>query len=429
MGNMACTSSYRGSAALPRGKRCSSTFTTCCTTPNCLRMVLMAIALVFASQVPAWAASMVSLVDAVQNSRVGLNAEATEREMKEPSELQRDVSPVTPGGDSSSDADTSPGITSFNLQNLQVIVDELKEERTVTDGSTSGESKQESGNKEGAETLATKQKVKEFVNSEGVDMEAYVPGSQGAYLQKALKKFYHPQSLLEPSKLKAYFFFHIGIIENTGAWLSRRSKYYRKNIEPAVTNSLNLANTFAASLEIVLAEALTEIENLERLRLQTADRKAFEHVRENNRLGVSVSRLREITWKLDAVLGEVSGTIRAYKCPPQCVSLSCRWTCEMKKTLPAEVESLAALTTHLASIFETIQEFVEKDADVGLKRVLGRTSTFERREAEETFERHANALSSSVEEFQRLLKGTGENLLQIDARMQEFTSLLKNGRN
>ncbi|KEP62716.1 UNVERIFIED_CONTAM: hypothetical protein HHA_215220 [Hammondia hammondi] len=331
-------------------------------------------------------------------------------------------------GDAGFDAGPRQEDGSFNLQGIQGIVDELKKEQEATHGSTTDEPQQKNEEStEGTEALETEQKVKDFVYSEGVDMESYVSGSQGSYMQKALEKFYDPHSLLEPSGLKAYFEFHIGIIEDTGEWLSHRSSYYRSYIEPTVLSGLALARVFAASLEVVLAEALTEIENLERLRYQKADREAFESARKNHRLGVFVSRLRELSWKLDAVFGEVSGTTRAYRCPQVCITLRCRWTCEMKKTLPAEVDSLVALTTQLASIFETIQAFIDADAYIGCLPGAGKSPTFEHREAEETLVRHAHNLSSNVGEFQRLLKGTGGKLLQLRERMLDFASLFKHG--
>ncbi|EPR60028.1 hypothetical protein TGGT1_215220, partial [Toxoplasma gondii GT1] len=331
-------------------------------------------------------------------------------------------------GDAGLDAAPRQEDGSFNLQSIQRIVDELKKEQEAARGSTTDEPQQKTEEiTEGAEARETEQKVKDFVYSEGVDMESYVSGSQGSYMQKALKKFYDPQSLLEPSGLKAYFEFHIGIIEDTSKWLSHRSRYYRSSIEPTVLRGLALARVFAASLEVVLAEALTEIENLERLRYQKADREAFERARKNRKLGMFVLRLRELSWMLDAVFGEVSGTTRAYRCPQVCVTIRCRWTCEMKKTLPAEVDSLVALTTRLASIFETIQAFIDADAYIGCLPGAGKSPTFEHREAEATLARHAHNLSSNVGEFQRLLKGTGGKLMQLRERMLDFASLFKPG--
>lgn len=243
------------------------------------------------------------------------------------------------------------------------------------------------------------------------------------YIRDVLQGFAKPSSFLEPRGLKAFSNFLASTLEKASAWLSKRSEYYRQSVDPTLRRGTSLTRDFASLYELVFPEAFSAVAHYASSPHQQGRQQPGPTRPIVKGVAASVERLKEISWQLDAVFGEVSGSTRAYPCPPVCSSLTCRWTCGLKKTLPVVADNVAMLTSQVAMIFELLQELMEGDGDPGCLRRVPGVSRVQVEAAYEFVLSEVDMLLNSHEELSRLVKSCGADILDLHNVLNEYEDL------
>lgn len=238
-----------------------------------------------------------------------------------------------------------------------------------------------------------------------------------------MEGFAKPTSFLEPEGLKAFSNFLATTLEEASGWLSKQSEYYRQSVDPMLRHGTMLSRKFASSYEEVFPEVLSAVTQFADSPHQQGRRQAGPNRPLMEAVVASMERFKEISWKLDAAFGEVSGNTRAYPCPSVCASVTCRWTCGLKQTLPAIADGVVSLTSQVAMIFEILQELLEGDVDPPCLEKSAGVSGVEVETAYEFMLSEAEMLSETHQELSRLVKSCGSQVVSLHDLLKEYQGL------